>query len=57
MRRISAWQATTPSSPWDNRGHFFAAAAEAMRRILVEKARRKGECGMAAGPDEWTYST
>jgi len=26
---------------WDNRGHFFAAAAEAMRRILVEKARRK----------------
>jgi RNA polymerase sigma factor (TIGR02999 family) len=27
--------------PWDNRGHFFAAAAEAMRRILVENARRK----------------
>ncbi len=27
---------------WDNRGHFFAAAAEAMRRILVESARRKG---------------
>ncbi|MFH1749087.1 MAG: sigma-70 family RNA polymerase sigma factor [Planctomycetota bacterium] len=26
---------------WDNRGHFFAAAAEAMRRILVEAARRK----------------
>jgi RNA polymerase sigma factor (TIGR02999 family) len=26
---------------WDSRGHFFAAAAEAMRRILVEKARRK----------------
>jgi RNA polymerase sigma factor (TIGR02999 family) len=26
---------------WDNRGHFFAAAAEAMRRILVESARRK----------------
>src|SRR5690242_3463246 len=26
---------------WDHRGHFFAAAAEAMRRILVEKARRK----------------
>jgi len=26
---------------WDNRGHFFAAAAEAMRRILVEQARRK----------------
>jgi RNA polymerase sigma factor (TIGR02999 family) len=28
-------------SHWDNRGHFFAAAAEAMRRILVENARHK----------------
>jgi RNA polymerase sigma factor (TIGR02999 family) len=27
---------------WNSRGHFFAAAAEAMRRILVEAARRKG---------------
>src|SRR3954464_12620232 len=27
---------------WNSRGHFFAAAAEAMRRILIEKARRKG---------------
>ena len=26
---------------WDSRGHFFAAAAEAMRRILVDSARRK----------------
>ena len=26
---------------WENRGHFFAAAAEAMRRIMVENARRK----------------
>jgi RNA polymerase sigma factor (TIGR02999 family) len=26
---------------WNNRGHFFGAAAEAMRRILVDKARRK----------------
>src|SRR4051794_12267095 len=26
---------------WDDRGHFFAAAAEAMRRILVDNARRK----------------
>ena len=30
---------TAPQS-WDSRGHFFAAAAEAMRRILVENARR-----------------
>jgi RNA polymerase sigma factor (TIGR02999 family) len=27
---------------WDSRGHFFTAAAEAMRRILVENARRRG---------------
>src|ERR1051326_5476326 len=27
---------------WDSRGHFFAAAATAMRRILVERARRHG---------------
>jgi len=26
---------------WDTRGHFFAAAAEAMRRILIERARQK----------------
>jgi RNA polymerase sigma factor (TIGR02999 family) len=26
---------------WDSRGHFFAAAAEAMRRILIDEARRK----------------
>lgn len=30
-----------PSRSWENRGHFFKAAAEAMRRILVENARRK----------------
>jgi len=30
------------AKPWDSRGHFFAAAAEAMRRILVEHARKKG---------------
>src|SRR5947208_1386031 len=33
-------QGSSPS--WDGRGHFFAAAAEAMRRILVDAARRKG---------------
>jgi RNA polymerase sigma factor (TIGR02999 family) len=30
-----------PGKPWDGRGHFFAAAAEAMRRILVESARAR----------------
>jgi RNA polymerase sigma factor (TIGR02999 family) len=28
-----------PDQPWDGRGHFFAAAAEAMRRILIDRAR------------------
>jgi RNA polymerase sigma factor (TIGR02999 family) len=27
---------------WNSRGHFFAAAAEAMRRILIEQARKRG---------------
>jgi RNA polymerase sigma factor (TIGR02999 family) len=31
-----------PGQPWNSRGHFFASAAEAMRRILVDAARRKG---------------
>src|SRR5262245_59847685 len=30
-----------PGQSWDNRGHFFTAAAEAMRRILVDQARHK----------------
>jgi RNA polymerase sigma factor (TIGR02999 family) len=43
---------------WDSRGHFFAAAAEAMRRILLERARRKsrlkhgGELERVELPDE-----
>jgi RNA polymerase sigma factor (TIGR02999 family) len=32
---------TEEARQWDSRGHFFAAAAEAMRRILVDRARRK----------------
>ena len=31
----------TEGQSWDNKGHFFKAAAEAMRRILIENARRK----------------
>jgi RNA polymerase sigma factor (TIGR02999 family) len=30
-----------PDRPWQSRGHFFAAAAEAMRRILVDRARHR----------------
>ncbi len=34
---------------WADRGHFFGAAAEAMRRILVERARRRGRTRHGAG--------
>jgi RNA polymerase sigma factor (TIGR02999 family) len=34
---------------WNSRGHFFAAAAEAMRRILIERARRKGRIRHGGG--------
>ncbi len=49
--------------PWNGRGHFFAAAAEAMRRILVESARRKltdragGRLERVALPDDLVAST
>jgi len=41
---------------WNSRGHFFAAAAEAMRRILIENARRKRALkhGGAVARVEWS---
>src|SRR5215207_7761735 len=39
----------TQPQDWNGRGHFFAAAAEAMRRILVEAARRKGRARHGGG--------
>ena len=33
--------AGSENQPWENRAHYFAAAAEAMRRILIEKARHR----------------
>ena len=41
LRLAGAPSVSAGSAGWDSRGHFFAAAAEAMRRILVDKARRK----------------
>ena len=35
--------------PWENRRHFFSAAAEAMRRILVDRARAKGRAKRGGG--------
>ena len=42
IRLVASGDASAPREQyWNSRGHFFAAAAEAMRRILVERARRK----------------
>jgi RNA polymerase sigma factor (TIGR02999 family) len=42
LRLVASGDASAPRDQrWDNRAHFFAAAAEAMRRILVDAARRK----------------
>lgn len=40
-----------PGRHWDSREHFFAAAAEAMRRILIDRARRRGRIRHGAGWD------
>ena len=42
IRLVTGEQQGSSPPNWNSRGHFFAAAAEAMRRILVEHARRKG---------------
>lgn len=39
------------SRSWENRAHFFGAAAEAMRRILIERARRKARLKHGGGLD------
>lgn len=44
LRLVGAEQQT-----WENRGHFFAAAAEAMRRILIDRARGKHALKRGAG--------
>jgi RNA polymerase sigma factor (TIGR02999 family) len=38
-----------PPADWEGRGHFFAAAAEAMRRILIDRARRKATTKRGGG--------
>ncbi len=39
----------SPEQQWNSRGHFFAAAAEAMRRILIDVARRKHQVRHGGG--------
>ena len=45
LRLVDANQAQN----WNSRGHFFAAAAEAMRRVLVESARKRGRLKRGGG--------
>ena len=40
---------TRQAQHWDSRGHFFTAAAESIRRILIERARRKGRVRHGGG--------
>jgi RNA polymerase sigma factor (TIGR02999 family) len=42
VRLVGSGDAASGGRDWDSRGHFFAAAAEAMRRILIDRAREKG---------------
>jgi len=41
VRLVESGEAADREQRWDSRGHFFAAAAEAMRRILIDRARQK----------------
>jgi len=50
LRLVPGGDAPTPHD-WHGRGHFIAAAAEAMRRILVERARRKKRQRHGGGRD------
>ncbi len=49
VRDAAGAPAAAADRGWDSRRHFFAAAAEAMRRILVEKARRKARVRHGGG--------
>ena len=56
--RLVGGQPPAPLQQWNGRGHFFAAAAEAMRRILVNRARdrRRLKRGGGAGREELAES-
>jgi len=49
LRLVNPGREARAEPTWDHKGHFFAAAAEAMRRILVERARRRGRVKHGAG--------
>ncbi len=52
----------SPAQSWQNRAHFFGAAAEAMRRILIDRARRKSRQRRGSGAehldlDDWDIAS
>ncbi len=49
--RLAGAEQTGSEPKWDGRRHFFGAAAEAMRRILIENARRKARARHGGGRD------
>src|SRR5215470_9495935 len=49
LRLVSSEPDSQSKMTWNSRGHFFAAAAEAMRRILVNRARDKGRLKRGGG--------
>lgn len=50
LRLVASGDTSVPHDQhWNSRGHFFAAAAEAMRRILIESARHKGRIRHGGG--------
>lgn len=51
LRLLGPENVDRPKQQWDGRGHFFAAAALAMRRILVERARHRGRRRHGGGRD------
>jgi RNA polymerase sigma factor (TIGR02999 family) len=57
LRLVGAEGKEASSQGWDNRGHFFAAAAEAMRRILIDRARRRQRIKHGGGREKLELDT
>src|SRR5438067_2195057 len=57
LRLAASGDASAPREQhWNSRGHFFAAAAEAMRRILIERARHKKTAKAGGGHHRQDWS-
>ncbi len=54
LRLVGDGQNESNHQGWDSRGHFFGAAAEAMRRILTDRARRRGRLKHGGGRERFS---